>query len=157
DPKLGYATDFVSAMDRLLPDIRRKGIKVIANAGGVNPRACADAVLAAARKHGLTGLRVATVTGDDLLGRLDDLLGRGVRLANMATGEELSTVRGSVQSANAYLGAGPVVLALKQGADIVITGRVTDTGLTLGPIMHAFGWAANDWNRLAAGTVAGHI
>ncbi len=157
DPRLGYATDFVAAMDRLLPELRARGIRVVANAGGVNPGACAEAVLAAARRHGLAGLRVATVTGDDLLGRLDDLLARGVALANMESGAPLSDVRNAVQSANAYLGAGPVVEALGQGADIVITGRVTDTGLTLGPIMQAFGWAADDWDRLAAGTVAGHI
>src|SRR6185436_2564045 len=141
DPKLGYATDFVAAMDRLLPELKARRVRVIANAGGVNPRACAEAVLAAARRHGLTGLKVATVTGDDLLSRLDDLVARGHPLNNMDTGEPLATVRGKVQSANAYLGAGPVVEALAQGADIVITGRVTDTGLTLAPIMHAFGWS----------------
>lgn len=157
DPKLGYATDFVGAMDRLLPELKARRIRVIANAGGVNPRACAEAVLAAARRHGLQGLKVATVTGDDLLGRLDDLVARGHALKNMETGEPLSAVRGQVQSVNAYLGAAPVVEALTQGADIVITGRVTDTGLTLAPIMHAFGWSPTDWNRLAAGTVAGHI
>jgi hypothetical protein len=157
DPKLGYATDFVGAMDRLLPELKAKRIRVIANAGGVNPKSCAEAVLAAARRHGLPGLKVATVTGDDLLGRLDDLVARGHPLANMDTGDPVSAVRDKVQSANAYLGAGPVVRALEQGADIVITGRVTDTGLTLAPVMHAFGWGARDWDRLAGGTVAGHI
>jgi hypothetical protein len=158
DPSLGYATDFVPLMERLLPDLVARGIRVTANAGGVNPRACADAVLGAARKLGLAGkVRVGIVGGDDLMGRLDDLLARGVSLANMDTGEPLSTVRDRVLSANAYLGAAPIVQALAQGARIVITGRVTDTGLTLGPMIHEFGWGAADWDRLAAGTVAGHI
>jgi hypothetical protein len=91
------------------------------------------------------------------MSRLDELLSRGVELRNMDTGEPLSTVRDSIQSANVYLGAAPLVEALQQGAHVVITGRATDTGLTLAPLMHEFGWAANDWNRLAAGTIAGHI
>ena len=158
DPTLGYARDFVPLMDDLLPDLVGKGIRVTSNAGGVNPSACAEAVLHAARARGLTGkVKVGIVSGDDILDRLDDLEARGVHLENMDTGEPLSTVRRQVLSANAYLGAAPVVEALDRGATIVITGRVTDTGLTLGPMMHAFGWRADDWDRLAAGTVAGHI
>jgi hypothetical protein len=157
DPSLGYARDFVATMERILPQLVEKGIRVTANAGGVNPRACADAVLAVARRLGLAGkVRVGVVTGDDLLDRLDALLPIHP-LANMDTGEPLATVRDQVLSANAYLGAFPVVDALAQGANIVITGRVTDTGLTLGPMIHAFGWDGAAWNRLAAGTVAGHI
>ena len=89
--------------------------------------------------------------------RLDELLSRGIELRNMDTGEPLSNVRDKIQSANAYLGAWPMVEALNQGAQIVITGRATDTGLTLAPMIHEFGWSNNDWNRLAAGTIAGHI
>ncbi len=158
DPSLGYARDFVPLMERLLPDLVRKRIRVTANAGGVNPRACAEAVLETARARGLAGkVRIAIVTGDDLLDRLDALLEAGHPLANMETGEPLATVRAHVLSANAYLGARPIVQALARGADIVITGRVTDTGLTLGPMIHEFGWAPDAWDRLAAGTVAGHI
>jgi len=158
DPSRGYATDFVPLMERILPVVVERGIRVTANAGGVNPRACADAVLAVARKLGLAGkVRVGIVTGDDILDRLDDLIAGGHALANMDTGEPLSAVRGRVLSANAYLGAASIVEALRQGANVVVTGRVTDTGLTLGPMMHEFGWAADDWDRLAAGTVAGHI
>jgi hypothetical protein len=158
DPALGYATDFVPLMERLLPDLVQRNVKVTANAGGVNPRACADAVLSSARKLGLSGkVRVGIVTGDDLMPRLDDLLRRGVPLANMDTGAPLDTVRDRVLSANAYLGARPLVDALARGARIVITGRVTDTGLTLAPMIHRFGWGGADWDRLAAGTVAGHI
>jgi hypothetical protein len=157
DPSLGYAKDFVPLMERLLPEIAKRGIKVTSNAGGVNPQACPEAVAAAARKLGLAGkLTIGVVTGDDLLGRLDDLLARGHAFANLDTGRPLADVRDRVQSANAYLGAAPVVEALARGADIVVTGRVTDTGLTLGPLMHAFGWSADAWDLLAAGTVAGH-
>ena len=157
DPSLGYAKDFVPLMERILPVITQRGIRVVANAGGVNPRACAAAVAASARAQGIKNLKIGIVSGDDLLPRLDELLERGQPLNNMDTGRPLADVRDHVRSANAYLGAEPVVAALGQGADIVITGRVTDTGLTLGPLMHEFGWAPDAWDQLAAGTVAGHI
>jgi hypothetical protein len=158
DPSLGYAKDFVPLMQRILPVLVDRRIRVIANAGGVNPGACAAAVAEAARGLGLGGkLRIAVVTGDDLLDRLDDLLACGHPLRNLDTGRPLADVRDRVRSANAYLGAAPVVEALARGADVVITGRVTDTGLTLAPLVHAFRWAEDDWDRLAAGTVAGHI
>jgi len=157
DPTLGYAKDFVPLMERILPLLVERRIKVTANAGGVNPRACADAVAGAARRLGLAGkLRLGVVTGDDLLGRLDGLLARGHELKNLDTGRPLRDVRDRVLSANAYLGAWPVVEALRRGADVVITGRVTDTGLTLAPLIHAFDWKADAWDLLAAGTVAGH-
>jgi hypothetical protein len=155
---MGYATDFVSAMQRLLPDLARRRIRVVANAGGVNPAGFAEAVLEAARAQGLAGrVKVGVVTGDDLLDRLDGLLAAGHGLTNLETGRPLGDVRSAVQSVNAYLGAAPVVEALGRGADIVITGRVTDTGLTLAPMMHEFGWRPDAWDLLAAGTVAGHI
>jgi hypothetical protein len=158
DPALGYATDFVTQMQRILPILVERGIRVTANAGGVNPRGCADAVAAAARSLGLAGkVTIGVVTGDDLLPRLDALIAGGHELRNMDTGRPLSDVRDRVLSANAYLGAAPVVQALARGAHLVITGRVTDTGLTLGPLMHEFGWQSDDWDRIAAGTVAGHI
>jgi hypothetical protein len=158
DPKRGYATDFVTQMERVLPLLVERGIKVTANAGGVNPHACAAAVAEAARHLGLKGkVTIGVVTGDDLLGRIDGLLARGHELKNMDTGRPLRDVRDRVLSANAYLGAAPVVDALRRGANIVITGRVTDTGLTLGPLMHAFDWAPDAWDLIAAGTVAGHI
>jgi hypothetical protein len=158
DPARGYATDFITQMERILPTVMDRGIKVTANAGGVNPRGCALALADVARKLGLAGrLKIGIVTGDDLLGRLDGLMARGHHLANLDTGRPLRDVREHVLSANAYLGAAPVVEALQRGAQVVITGRVTDTGLTLGPLMHAFGWAPDAWDRIAAGTVAGHI
>ena len=158
DPNAGYARDFVSQMERILPDIADKNIRVISNAGGVNPRACADAVRAAADKLGLGDkIRIGLVTGDDLMDRLDTLVRGGASFANMDTGRPLSDVRDHVRSANAYLGMAPVVEALRRGANVVITGRVTDTGLTLGPLVHEFGWQHDDWDRMAAGTIAGHI
>ncbi len=158
DPAAGYARDFVPAMERILADVAAKGIRVTSNAGGVNPRACADAVLDVARRLGLGGkIRVGLVTGDDILDRLDELFASGHELRDLDTGRPLSDIRDRVRSANAYLGMAPVVEALRGGANIVITGRVTDTGLTLGPLVHEFGWRADDWDRIAAGTVAGHI
>jgi hypothetical protein len=158
DPAAGYARDFVPAMERILPDLAAKGIRVTSNAGGVNPRACAEAVLETARRLGLGGrIRVGLITGDDILDRLDELLARGHDLRDLDTGRPLSDIRDRVRSANAYLGMAPVVEALRAGADIVITGRVTDTGLTLGPLAHELGWRTDDWDRIAAGTVAGHI
>jgi len=158
DPARGYATDFITQMERILPTIVQRGIKVTANAGGVNPRACAMALADVARRLGFGGkLTIGIVTGDDLLGRLDGLMARGHPLTNLDTGRPLRDVRDRLLSANAYLGAEPVALALQRGAQVVITGRVTDTGLTLGPLMHAFGWAPDAWDRIAAGTVAGHI
>jgi len=158
DATRGYATDFVDQMERILPTVVERGIKVTANAGGVNPRACAMAVADVARRLGLAGrLTIGVVSGDDLLGRLDGLIARGHDLQNLDTGRPLHDVRDRVLSANAYLGAAPVVEALQRGAQVVITGRVTDTGLTLGPLMHAFGWPRDAWDRIAAGTVAGHI
>src|SRR6266576_1256012 len=158
DPAAGYAKDFVLLMRQILPACIARNIKVTANAGGVNVEGCANAVREVARELGLTGkFRLGIVTGDDIMPRLDDLLARGMELRNMDTGAPLATVRARIQSANAYLGAWPMVEALNRGAQIVITGRATDTGLTLAPMIHEFGWAVDDWNRLAAGTIAGHI
>jgi hypothetical protein len=158
DPKAGYARDFVPLMERILPDLVGKRIRVTSNAGGVNPRGCAEAVLEVARRLELRGkVRVGLVSGDDILDRLDELIAKGHVLSDMETGRPLTDIRDRVLSANAYLGMAPIVQALKGGADIVVTGRVTDTGLTLGPIFHEFGWSPDDWDKVAAGTVAGHI
>ena len=158
DPRTGYARDFVGAMQSILPAVAERGVKVIANAGGVNPPACADAVRDVFRTAGkASALRVGVVTGDDLLPRLDELLSKGHAFANMDTGESLSAIRERVLSANAYIGSEPIVKALAGGANVVITGRSTDTALTMAPLRHEFGWQATDWDRLAAGIIAGHI
>lgn len=158
NPAEGYARDFVPLMAEILPDIVEKKIRVLANAGGVNIAAARDGVLAEARKRGLGGrVRVGAVFGDDILERLPQLIERGHELRNMDTGEPLAAVLDRVESANAYIGAGPMLEALRRDADIVITGRSTDTALTYAPMIHAFGWSADDWDHLAAGVVAGHI
>ena len=156
DPAMGYARDFVGAIESVIPGLKR-GVKVIANAGGVNPQACATAVRAVLKKHGADNVKIGVVAGDDLLPRLGELLSSGHALANMETGESLATVRDRVLSANAYFGSVPIVEALARGAQIVITGRSTDTALTMAPLRHTFGWANDDWDRLAAGIIAGHI
>lgn len=158
DPQAGYARDFLYVVGRVLPQCLERNIKIIANAGGVNPQACVAGLAGVVKKLGLTGqVKVGVVTGDNIMDSLDDLLARGVELKNMETGESLSTIRGRVQSANVYFGAWPMAEALQQGAQIVITGRCTDTGLALAPMIHEFDWAKDDWDKIAAGTVAGHI
>ncbi|MDE3172673.1 MAG: DUF1446 domain-containing protein [Gemmatimonadota bacterium] len=158
DPAMGYARDFIGAVESVLPAVVERGVRVIANAGGVNPPACAAAVRAVAAKAGAADrVKIGVITGDDLLPRLDALIAGGHALANMDTGEPLSAVRDRVLSANAYIGSVPIVEALKRGANIVVTGRSTDTALTMAPLRYEFGWGDTDWNRLAAGIIAGHI
>jgi Acyclic terpene utilisation family protein AtuA len=157
-PEAGFATDFVTQLRDTLPTCVDRGIKVITNAGGVNPLSCKAAVEKLADELGVGDrVRVGVVLGDDIYDNLDELIAGGQPLNNMDTGRPLSDERANVLSANVYLGAAPVVRALEMGANVVITGRVTDTGVTLAPMIHEFGWAADDWNRLAAGIVAGHI
>ncbi len=158
DPSLGYARDFVGAIESVLPAVTGRGVKVVANAGGVNPPSCAAAIRTLAEKCSVSDkVTIAVVTGDDLLARLDELIDEGHPLSNMDTGEPLASVRDKVLSANAYLGSSPIVEGLRRGANIVITGRSTDTALTMAPLRYEFDWGATDWNRLAAGIIAGHI
>ncbi len=152
DPALGYARDFPPLIARIGPLLRERNIKVLANAGGVNPVACAREVRRLA-----PGLKVAVVLGDDIYDRLDELLDAGHEMRNMDTGEPLARIRDSILSANAYIGAFPLVDALSTGADVVVAGRCTDTALALAPMVHRYGWHLAEWNRLAAGTIAGHI
>ncbi|GAB4330414.1 MAG: hypothetical protein Kow0037_06160 [Calditrichia bacterium] len=157
DPRTGFARDIIPLMKEILPDIMEKNIRVITNAGGVNPVACRDAIFEVAERMGIKDLKIGIVDGDDILDRIDELLDAGVKLDHMDTGEPLSKVRERLYSANVYLGARPVVEALQQGAQIIITGRVTDTGLTLAPMVYEFGWQWDEYDKLAAGIVAGHI
>lgn len=158
DPNAGYARDFVTLMREILPDCVEKNIRVLSNAGGVNVIGCAEAIRDAAVELGLSGkVKIGVVTGDDILSRLDEFLANGVEINNMETGEPLSAIREKVQSANVYLGAAGLVEALGKGAQVIVGGRLTDTGLTLAPLMHEFGWTFDDWDRVSAGTIAGHI
>jgi hypothetical protein len=157
DPQAGYATDFLDVLGRLAPHLAaQSGLKVVTNAGGMNPRACGERATEVLAKHNLSR-RVGVVSGDDLLPRLDELLAAGHPLSHIDTGEPITAVRDRLVSANAYLGSRPVADALKLGADVVVTGRVADACLTLGPLLHEFGWADDDWNLLAAGSTAGHL
>jgi len=140
-----------------LPSLRAKGVRVVANAGGVNPHACREALFEVAREQGATGLRVGTVAGDDIFDRLDELLDSGTMLNNLDDDRPLTEVRDRVLSANVYIGSFPVAEALAGGAEIVVTGRSTDPGLVLSPLIAEFGWGADQWDLLASGTVAGHV
>ena len=153
DPKGGFGTDFLTVhVGPHLKEIARQGVKVIANAGGLNPHGLAAATEAMIQAAGLS-LRVATVDGDDVRGGLAGLRAADVR--DMFTGATLP--QQPIISANAYLGAFPIAAALARGADIVITGRVVDSALALGPLIHEFGWKTHDYAHLAAGTLAGHL
>lgn len=157
NPELGYARDLIDVCDDVLPFIAERGIKLITNGGGVNPRAARDKIFELARKKGITGLKVGVITGDDILPDIDTLIEGGHVMNHMDTGEPIADVRDRLLSANVYTGAWPIVEALRQGADIIVTGRTTDTGLTLAPMIHEFGWEEKDFDKMAAGTVAGHI
>ncbi|MDZ7719544.1 MAG: acyclic terpene utilization AtuA family protein [Balneolaceae bacterium] len=155
--KYGYARDFVDVIEATLQEIKHNGVKVISNAGGVNPVACKDAILEVADKAGIRGLKVAVVDGDDILPNLEEFIEAGHELKNMETGESIVTIKNDLLSANVYFGCRPIVEALEKGADIVITGRVTDTGLTLAPMVYEFDWDYENYDLMAAGTIAGHI
>ncbi|HEY3787640.1 MAG TPA: acyclic terpene utilization AtuA family protein, partial [Urbifossiella sp.] len=181
NPEAGFATDFLDVLGRLTPILKQQpGLKIITNAGGMNPHGCAAKARDILAKAGLADRKIGIVSGDDLMPRLDDLIGsqpsprweeggrrrgegspNGERviggLNHLDTGEPLSTLRNRVVSANAYLGAGPIVEALRGGASIIITGRVADASLTVGPAAFEFGWNFNDLDRLASATVAGHL
>ena len=152
DPDRGYAADFISlVMKPLLPQIKEKGIRVVVNAGGVNIAACAQALHEAAKEANIS-LKIGTVEGDDLLPRMEEL--RKDKICEMFSGKPLPQ---TLASANAYLGAFPIAAALDAGAEVVITGRCVDSAVTLGPLIHEFGWQADEFDKLAAGSMAGHI
>ena len=158
NPEAGYARDFVELMREILPGCVEKNIKVLSNAGGVNVNGCADSIANVARELGLSGkVKIGVVTGDDVLDKLDGWLADGIAINSMDDGTPLSAIRDKVQSANVYIGAAPLVEALNKGANIVVGGRLTDTGLTLAPLMHEFGWTFDDYDMVSAGTIAGHI
>ncbi len=153
---LGYAVDFLDQLSECLPLIVKKNVRVISNAGGINPIGMGRKIVEMARKMGLD-IKVGIVYGDDIVNNLYELSAAGERFTNMETGEDFFGVRSRISSANIYLGAEPVVKALEAGCQIVVTGRVTDTGITLAPMIHEFGWAMDDWDKMAAGIIAGHI
>lgn len=151
DPSLGYAPDFVSTIRPLMKQLKARGIRVIANAGGVNPSACREALVAAAQAEGVE-LKIAAVLGDDLMPQVEALRAAGTK--EMFSGAAFPA---KVMSANAYLGAFPIAAALSAGADIVVTGRCVDSAVTLAPLIAHFGWTADDLDKLAQGSLAGHL
>ena len=161
DPSLGYARDFVDVLRSLAPMWRGgRKLKVIANAGGLNPRSCAEACIAALRESGCAGLTIGIVAGDDVLPEIRRVMGNGSDAsiyANFETGEPLATIANQLVTAHAYIGAGPVVEALAQGADIVITGRVADPSMVVAAAMYHHGWKTDDFGKLAGATIAGHL
>ena len=151
NPKAGFDPYLIERMQAVLKPCRERGVRMISNMGAANPLGAADAVIDIARSLGITGLKVAAVTGDDVLDQLD------FDAALLDRPGQVRDLRGSLVSANAYTGADGIVAALAAGADIVLTGRVGDPALFLAPMIHRFGWAADDWDRLAQGTVIGHL
>jgi hypothetical protein len=156
DPAAGYARDGVPMLVDLWPLAAKRGVKFILNAGGLNPQGAREAIARAFRDKGWKAA-IATVSGDSVMERLEELRAAGEPLVHMDTGAALDTVRSRMLFANAYLGAQPIVRALEQGADIVLTGRVADAALSLAPIVHELGWQWDDWDKLAQGLTVGHL
>ena len=156
DPTAGYARDGVPMLAELWPLAAKNKVRFVLNAGGLNPEGARQAIAKTFRDKGWKA-KIATVTGDSVLERLDELRGAGEKLAHMDTGADIASVRDRMLFASAYLGAQPIAEALAQGADIVLTGRVADAALTLGPLAYEFGWKWDDWDRIAAGLTLGHL
>ncbi|MBI5019959.1 MAG: DUF1446 domain-containing protein [Ignavibacteriales bacterium] len=157
NPELGYAKDLVQIIEQILPICIEKNIKIITNGGGANPEGCRDAIFKCANKKGYKNLKIAAVHGDDILPNIELLRKQGIPFTNLENGASFDSIGHKILSANVYFGARPIVEALKQDAQIVITGRTTDTSLTYAPMIYEFGWSWDDWDKLAAGVVAGHI
>jgi len=161
DPNIGYARDFISVISSLAPFWRDgRKLRIVTNAGGLNPRGCAQACAAALRAAGVSKLRIGVVSGDDVLPALRAAVERNsdtTEFSHLETGAKLQTIFPALVTANAYIGAEPVVEALNRGADVVITGRVADPSLTVAPCIAHFGWKPEDYSRIAGATVAGHL
>lgn len=157
DTRLGYTKDITPAMQRILPLAKENDFKILTNAGGLHPVAAGQEVVRIAQELGLKGLKVAVVTGDNIMDRLDEFLNAGISLSDMQTGNVFTDVRNKLMFANVYLGATPIVEALRMGADVVVTGRTTDTAQFLAPLLYEFSWSENDLDALAQGILMGHL
>lgn len=158
DPKRGYIPDLVPWMKRLLPIAREKHIKLLTNAGGANVEAAGEAVAEVARSIGYTGLKIGLQFGDDVLARIPEFRAQGLKFPNLDTGEEdIDRIVDRIVSANVYIGSEAQIDALGQGADVVITGRATDSSVHIAPMVHEFGWALDDWDKMGAAIAIGHI
>ena len=156
NPNAGYALDFIDLVGRILPEIQNDGLKVITNAGGVNPNSCRDELLKLSKSTG-SPIKIGVIQGDDIFPTLADLRKQGVAFDNMDTGYSFDSIIDKVYSANVYINSSTIAEALDKGAQIVLAGRVSDPGLALGPCIYEFGWKADNYNLIAAGTLAGHI
>jgi hypothetical protein len=157
DPSRGYTFDLAIIAQKILPEAFKRGIPLISNGGGLNPLGAAQMVHETASKMGLKGLKIAAITGDDFLPRLEELHEKGERFAHLETGAPLDVRQYPIANANVYMGAQAIVQALHDGAHMIITGRVADPCLYLAPMMWKYGWAWDDWDKLASGIVAGHL
>jgi hypothetical protein len=157
DTRLGYPHDFVPLVKQALPLLREKNVRLIADAGGLNPLGLADALVSMARESGYPELKVGVVYGDDLLPKLEGFARQGIEFRHFDTGASQNDIPGRILSANAYFGAFPIAEALQRGADLVVTGRVNDAALALGPMIYEFGWKEDQYDLLACGTIAGHL
>ena len=156
NPNAGYARDFLDLVERILPEISDKGVKVITNAGGVNPQSCRFELIQLAKSSGKE-IKIGVIQGDDIFPTLAELRKEGVSFENMDTGTDFDSIMDKVYSANVYINSSTISDALDKGAQIVLAGRVSDPGLALGPCIYEFGWKDQDYDLLAAGTLAGHI
>lgn len=157
NPSQGYTPDVIDLLRPIMSRCRERGIKVVTDAGGANPEACGAAIVELCRRLGLDGLKVAVVTGDDIMERIDGYMADGITFENLDTGASFSEVREQLTHANVYTGCEAIVEALERGADIVVCGRVTDIALYLGPMRYELGWGETDWELLGAGAGAAHI
>ncbi|WP_045519520.1 acyclic terpene utilization AtuA family protein [Neobacillus niacini] len=153
----GYTKDISLQMKALLPYVKQKGIKLLTNGGGINPIGAQQEILRVAREMGINGLKVAVVTGDNVIDRLPEFLEKGYPLKHIESGEPVEEIKERLEFANAYIGAQPIVKALEAGADIVVTGRTTDTAQFLAPLIYEFGWGEEEWDKLASGVFMGHL
>lgn len=157
NPQAGYARDFLDLMREIAGDAKARGIRILTNAGGMNIEGCVEGLRKIAEEKGLSGYKIGYVTGDDLMGKIDELLASGVAFDNMDDVGDFTQIKDKIVNANVYFGHEPTLACLEEGADVVLTGRSTDSALFLSPIMHELNWAANDWNNLARGIMAGHL
>jgi len=157
NPAAGYARDFLELMKEIAGDAKRRGVRILTNAGSMNIEGCVEGLRKIAEAKGLADYKIGYVTGDDLSGRIDELLAAGVSFDNMDDVGDFSEIRDKIVNANVYFGHEPILECLRQEADVVLTGRSTDSALFLAPVMHELGWAADDWNNLARGIMVGHL
>jgi hypothetical protein len=157
NPEKGFAQDFIVLLQDILQNCLDQKIKVLSNAGGMNVVRAVQEIVVTAKNLQIPKIKVGYVLGDDILARIPEMVADGISFANMDNGQEFSSLKGKIVNANVYYGHEPIVECLKMGADIVVTGRATDSALFLAPLIHEFGWQSDDWSKLAKGIIVGHL